>query len=141
MYIESKGTFWVLPLLQVCEVNTMTISMIAKLIEEYDTMKMFDISIMLGSDKIGYAELFISYDEDGDESAAYVKSIEIKGLYRNNGYGTEILKALAEEHRGIYICPDNDDAERLYARLGEETSAPREFESELDNWGKMYVIY
>lgn len=105
-----------------------------------DNIKMIDIDIMLNGIKIGYVELFISYDEDGEETASYIKSIEIKESYRNLGFGTEVLKRLAKDHNGIYICPDNKNAERLYARLGHETDAPEEFESELDNWGIMYYI-
>lgn len=116
------------------------ITLITKISEDFESMKMFDISITLDGAKIGYAELFVAYDEDGDETAAYVKSIEIESAHRNHGYGTEVLKMLADAHDGIYICPDNEDAERLYARLGEETSAPDEFESEYDSWGVMYYI-
>lgn len=115
-------------------------NLILKLSEDFETIKMYDISIMMDGVKIGYAELFIAFDEDGDEDAAYIKSIEIKKDFRNRGYGTATLKQLAEEHNGIYICPDNKDAERLYARLGEETNAPEAFESELDNWDSMYFI-
>lgn len=118
----------------------MEIEMNTKLIEDFGEMKMFAVDIMLNGIKIGFAELFISYDEDGEKENAYCKSIEIYKNYRNNGYGTKVLKTLANENGGIYICPDNDDAERLYKRLGEETDAPQEFSSEIDNWGIMYFI-
>lgn len=100
----------------------------------------YNIDIYEGETKVGYAELFVSYDEDGDEKSAYINSIEIYEAYRNNGLGTKTLKEIAAEHNGVYICPDNEDAERLYARIGEETSAPDELESEMDNWGVMYYI-
>ena len=100
----------------------------------------YNIDILKGETKVGYAELFVSYDEDGDEKSAYINSIEIYETYRNNGLGTKVLKEIAAEHGGIYICPDNEDAERLYARIGEETGAPDELEAEMDNWGVMYYI-
>lgn len=100
----------------------------------------YDISIMEGETKVGYAELLVSYDEDGDEKSAYINSIEIYEQFRNCGHGTAALKTIAAEHNGVYICPDNEDAERLYARIGEETGAPDELEAEIDNWGVMYYI-
>lgn len=100
----------------------------------------YNIAIYDGETKVGYAELLVSYDEDGDEKSAYINSIEIYEQYRNNGLGTAALKEVAAEHNGIYICPDNEGAERLYARIGEETDAPDELESEIDNWGVMYYI-
>ena len=100
----------------------------------------YNIKIYDGEAEIGYAELFVSYDEDGDEKSAYINSIEIYETYRNKVFGTAALKELATKHNGIYICPDNEDAERLYARIGEETDAPDELEAEMDNWGVMYYI-
>ena len=100
----------------------------------------YNIAIMNDGEQIGYAELFVSYDEDGDEKSAYINSIEIYEQFRNCGHGTAALKTIAAEHDGLYICPDNEDAERLYARIGEECGAPDELEAEMDNWGVMYYI-
>lgn len=110
--------------------------------EETDELvaRWYNIKIYDDDQEVGYAELFVSYDEDGDEKSAYINSIEIYEQYRNHGFGTAALKEIAAEHGGIYICPDNEDAERLYARIGEETSAPDELEAEMDNWGVMYYI-
>lgn len=102
--------------------------------------RVYEISIMLDR-KIGYAELFCGYDDDGDETYAYVKSIHIDSNFRNFGYGTATLKILAQEHGSILLCPDNPDAERLYARLGEkEERIPEALEAEIDNFGIMYSI-
>lgn len=120
------------------------VSTLAEIIENESTnevvAKWFNIKIMKDDEQIGYAELFVSYDEDGDEKSAYINSIEIYEQFRNCGYGSAALKAIAAEHDGLYICPDNEDAERLYARIGEECGAPEELESEMDNWGVMYRI-
>jgi len=105
-----------------------------RLTENEDTYKFYDIDIILNGEKIGYAELFI-IDEYN-----YIKSIEIKKEYRSKGYGTKVLTDLAAELNGLYICPDNNDAERLYARLGDETNAPECLESETDEYGTMYYI-
>jgi len=106
-----------------------------RLIENEDTYKFYDIDIILNDVKIGYAELFVI---DGEYN--YIKSIEIKKEHRNKGYGSKVLTDLAAELDGLYICPDNRDAERLYARLGDETNAPECLESETDEYGVMYYI-
>lgn len=99
-----------------------------------------DIKIMLDGEQIGYIEMFENLDEDGDTENTLVKSININEEHRNNGYGTAALKQLASEQGDIYICPDNEDAERLYQRIGEETDAPENLEGEMDEYGAMYII-
>lgn len=47
-------------------------------------------------------------------------SIEIYEPHRNQGYGTEALEALADIYSAYTITPDNEDAQRLYGRLGSE---------------------
>lgn len=119
------------------------VSTLAETIENEATnevvAKWFDVKIMNDNEQIGYAELFVSYDEDGEKSA-YINSIEIYEQFRNCGHGTAAIRAIATEHDGVYICPDNEDAERLYKRIGEECGAPEELEAEMDNWGVMYRI-
>ena len=101
----------------------------------------YNLSVMLDGKKIGYGYLYLFYDEDGDLSVAYVKDINIDESYRNHGYGTSVLRQLSDKYGGIYICPDNPDAERLYDRLGRQVSSPpEEIESELDSWDSIYLI-
>lgn len=119
------------------------ITYVQKSVEDYETAKFFEMNIMRDGEKLGYLELFVFYDEDGDETIAYVKSIELDEVNRNHGYGTAILKALAQEHDGIYLYPSNSDAERLYHKLGEEVDysrIPDELTSEYDESGIMYYI-
>ena len=98
-------------------------------------------SINISGKKIGYVNLGLFYDEDGDVSIAYVKDIAIDEDFRNHGYGTYVLQELSDKYNGIYICPENDDSERLYQRLGSSVSnPPDELESEFDEWGTMYLI-
>ncbi len=100
-----------------------------------------EVSILKDDEKIGYYEVFETYDDDGDLSSAYVKSIGITEENRNKGYGTEVLKMLAEKYGKIYLYPDNDKCEHLYKRLGEVTEDyPEELQCEVDNSGIMYVI-
>lgn len=119
------------------------VTYVQKKVEDYGNTEFFELDIMQGRQKIGYIELFVAYDEDGDEISAYVKSIEINAAHRNHGYGTEVLKRLAQEHYGIYIYPDNRDAERLYQRLGEKVDyshIPDAWIAEYDESGIMYYI-
>lgn len=63
---------------------------------------------------VGGASISI-YDE-----GTLIDRIDIYPEYRNKGYGSQALKELAWEYV-CYIAPDNEDAARLYSRLGEET--------------------
>lgn len=117
------------------------VNAVQRAMEDFGSTKFFEMAIMLDDKKIGYAEVFVAYDEDGDETSAYVKSIEIYEAYRNNGYGTAILKKFAQEHGGIYIYPDNEGAKRLYEKLGEEIeNIPYELQAEYDESGIMFYI-
>lgn len=53
-------------------------------------------------------------------STAYVERIDIDEPFRNRGYGTEFLQSLSDEYGFIYLAPDNEDAQRLYERIGYE---------------------
>lgn len=67
--------------------------------------------------EVGSASVIV-YD-DGD---AYVERIDVDDGYRNRGYGTAMLKQLAAMYGDVYVAPDNDDARRLYARLGDDVT-------------------
>lgn len=72
----------------------------------------------VGGVDVGGASVIV-YD-DGD---AYVERVDIAVGYRNRGYGSAMLKRLAAMYNGIYLAPDNDDARRLYARLGDDVTS------------------
>lgn len=98
--------------------------------------------IMDKDTKIGYIEVYEVLNEDNEIEYAYIKSIDIDESYRNQGRGAKVLKDLANLYGTIFICPDNENAARLYKRIGEEVNRPpKEIECELDNWGEMYKIY
>lgn len=97
-------------------------------------MGMTEYDILLNGKKIGFVEAF--------KSLHYIQSIGIDEDYRNNGYGTQVLKWFANTQDCVYICPDNGDAERLYERLGDEISQiPENLLGEYWQWGVMYEIY
>lgn len=72
----------------------------------------------VGGVDVGGASVIV-YD-DGD---AYVERVDIDDGYRNRGYGTAMLKRLATMYDTVYLAPDNDDARRLYARLGDDVTS------------------
>ena len=53
----------------------------------------------------------------GDEGA-YCERIDVDEDKRGQGIGTAFLRFLSEAHGDIYVAPDNEDAQRLYDRLG-----------------------
>lgn len=55
------------------------------------------------------------------DDTAYCERIDIDEEYRNNGYGTSALNELSEMFDGITVAPDNEDAKRLYERIGCES--------------------
>lgn len=72
----------------------------------------------VGDVTIGGASVIV-YD-NGD---AYIERIDVDDGYRNRGYGTAMLKQLAALYGAVYLAPDNDDARRLYARLGDDVTS------------------
>jgi GNAT superfamily N-acetyltransferase len=88
---------------------------------------------------VGYYTLYIPRDCEW----AYIWDLNIAKDYRNKGIGTEEIKKVAEEYGTAYICPSNENSERLYARLGTAISknqCPKELVSVFDEIGKMYLI-
>lgn len=101
----------------------------------------YDADIEADGEKIGYVQMFVNYDEDGDISTAYLATIEIDEQHRCKGYGEEALKTLASQYGGIYLCPSNERCEHLYNRIGEEIEdCPEELEGSYSEYGKMYYI-
>lgn len=114
---------------------------------EFDnTLVCSDIAYKVEMDgtEIGEFQIGLFYDEDGNVNVAYVANIEVYEQYRNNGYGTEILRTLSSEYGYIYLCAENECAERLYQRIGEEIEdydrVPECIMGNYDEWGNMYRI-
>lgn len=81
---------------------------------EEDSYTNILIDIYNDSTKIGDCSLMV------DENSAYCERIDIDEEYRNHGYGTEALYKLSSEYDGVVVAPDNEDAKRLYERIGRE---------------------
>ena len=114
---------------------------------ETDVLSSKELDVKILSDdmteELGYMTLFEYYDEDGNVDVLYVATIEIYEPYRNCGHGSSTLKQLAKKYGQVYLCPTDEDNERLYARLGEEVEyrhAPDCLKGCFDTWGTMYVI-
>lgn len=80
---------------------------------EEDTYTAIGYAIELDGIEIGYASV-----NEGTDSPAYVERIDIDEAYRNQGHGSAALGMLSDSFGGVIIAPDNEDAQRLYERLG-----------------------
>lgn len=91
-------------------------------------------AILQNGVEVGAAE--ISY---GTDELPYVERIDIYPEYRNQGIGTKALKLIADKYGDYLIAPDNQDAARLYARLGELVET--DITSYIDQGYGVYEIY
>lgn len=112
---------------------------------EGDTLssKQVDFNFYDGDVHIGYMQFFEGYDEDSELDFGFVLSFEVFEAFRNKGYGTQILKMLAQKYGKIYLCPTDENNERLYARIGEEidfAKCPEMIQSNFDTYEKMFLI-
>lgn len=96
----------------------MTEIKLIKVVEE-DSYNDYEFEIYADGVKVGAADVMA---EDEDDEHAYVERIDIFAEYQNSGFGTDALRQLSDKWFGVEIAPDNEDAQRLYERLGEESS-------------------
>ncbi len=82
-----------------------------------------------------------------DDDAGYLERIDVDEGFRGQGIGTEAIKDILWDFHHLYAAPDNADAERLYARLGEkivgedvDAAAPLECLYYLDQGFGVYEI-
>lgn len=71
--------------------------------------------ILAGETQVGEIRVF-----ELESGYTHCDSILVYETYRNQGLGTEALEILAEMYENYSITPDNEDAQRLYERLGSE---------------------
>lgn len=83
---------------------------------EEETYAAIEYVMTVDGEEIGWASVMV------DDNGAYCERIDIAEGHRNHGYGTELLKTLSDEFGSIYVAPDNEDAQRLYDRLGYDVS-------------------
>jgi ribosomal protein S18 acetylase RimI-like enzyme len=81
-----------------------------------------DYKIIVNGEHVGDVNVIWNGDED---DALYVERIDINESERNKGIGTAAIRALQKIYpdKSMYSAPDNDDAKRLWERIGEPINA------------------
>lgn len=74
-------------------------------------------TILVDSLPIGAVALFVG------EHDAYLERIDIDAEHQGQGFGSLAISLLLAIYPGIYTAPDNPDSQRLFARIGTETSS------------------
>ena len=80
-----------------------------------------EFEIFADDEKVGTIEVVDRFSDDND--TCYVERIDVDEAFRGHGIGTEVLTStLWNEcgYRYVVVAPDNEDAQRLYERIGEE---------------------
>lgn len=93
------------------------INLNTNLFDTEGTWETYKHEIMLDGTKIGTA---YTMTDTEDDDMTYLEDFDIDEAYRNQGYGTQVLKALAEKYNTIYMAPTDENNQRLYERLGQE---------------------
>ncbi len=93
---------------------TIEIKKISTTEEDSYTYEMFSASV--DGQEVGCASVMT------DEKSTYVDRIDIYEAHRNHGFGTAFLMALSKLYGSVVLAPDNEDARRLYDRLGNDVS-------------------
>ena len=76
-----------------------------------------------------------------DDKSTYVERIDVGDKYQNLGFGTRILKQLADEYGDVYVAPDNEDAKRLYERIGYDEVGSRAYNESYYAVDEGYGVY
>lgn len=84
---------------------------------------------------VAYASVRIFKD------STYVERIDVEDDYQNMGFGTRILKQLADEYGDVYVAPDNEDAKRLYERIGYDKVGSRAYNESYYAVDEGYGVY
>lgn len=90
------------------------ITMIQTYENREDSYTNYCFDIMADGVKVGDCSVMV------DENSAYCERIDINEDQRNKGYGTAALQELSSMYGEVIVAPDNEDAQRLYDRLGFE---------------------
>lgn len=107
--------------------------------KEYDY---HEFDIYADDNKVGTIEVIDQFSEDND--ICYVERIDIDEQYRGHGIGTEVLTStLWNEcgYRYVVVAPDNEDARRLYERIGEEYEFIPGCDQDFDYNDQGYGVY
>lgn len=74
----------------------------------------YDCEIELNGKIVGY----LNFEDTGGD--IIIGNFYIFEEYRNRGIGTEVLHQFISEYYSVTLAPNNEDALRLYERLGFE---------------------
>lgn len=92
--------------------------------------------------KVGEVEVIDQFNEDND--TAYIERIDIDEEYRGQGIGTEVLTSTFYDecdYRAVIVAPDNEDAQRLYERIGNEYRCYNDDEYDFGYNDQGYGVY
>lgn len=85
--------------------------------------------------------------QEFDDGSAYLERIDVDEGFRGQGIGTAAIREILGDFDALYAAPDNEDAARLYARIGEkvvgediDAAAPLECLYYLDQGFGVYSI-
>jgi len=79
---------------------------------EEDSYESIQMVATVEGKEVGQMSLMVS---DGE---AYIERIDVEEEEQNKGYGTQMIQYVAGQYDYTYTAPDNEDAKRLYDRLG-----------------------
>ena len=87
--------------------------MLIETVKQYEeSYTSISYDIVIDGVTVGYASVMV------DDKSAYCDRIDILKQYRRRGYGTAALYDLSRIYNGVIVAPDNEDARRLYERIG-----------------------
>jgi len=86
--------------------------------EDSYTYEMYEI--IADSVKVGAFSLMI------DDESTYLERIDIEEEHQNKGYGTAAILKIARTFNEVFTAPDNENAQRLYKKIGVESSKHEE---------------
>lgn len=97
---------------------------ITKKIEDEDANAVYTYcDITADGQVVGDVEVVTDYDQDEEDSIAYIERIDVYEEYRGKGIGTEVITLISNAHAFAVLAPDNERARSLYERLGEDFSS------------------
>ena len=96
------------------------------------------VLMLLDEKVIGEASVLHEYeleDEDDEEETTdkitqvLIDRLDVDESYRNHGYGTSLISYITSYYdHSAYLAPDNENAQRLYDRIGDDVSDSPEAE-------------
>ena len=109
--------------------------------DELGTWITYENKIIVDDQVIGKAYTMVEYDEDGDkEEQVYLEDIVINEEKRNEGYGTQAIKMLAEENDFLYFAPTDENNQRLYERIASDMEEEMSDVPEVDQGFGVYFL-